>query len=530
VVLLALLLGGLFAPPSSAVPVAAVASQPALVGQSAAQPLSMQAAKKKPRAILTASAVVVASGKVRVSVTSNAKKVKLTYRSAKNKKRTATIKIRKGAGAKTLLRGSKKIYATALKTKALRASQKARVTVLPVVNATQGALVRVDVRPDGSPIWAPKPDRHYRAATVGAPIWSPDGNKVAFPSCAWDSACQWFVKSLATGEIVMVSSNSTGEPAVSGAYAGDWTDAYTDVVAWSRDGSQIVLSSNADNLAPGPRPIINGAYLYLKDLNTGMVSRILEPNDGRLWFAGQAIATTAGLKVTFATSMADTSRWYAILDIASGTWLLREFVDQTGVPSGIGPVSPAGDLYVEWTGAAHFAPATVRIRRMATGEQIAEIVLPPLGGAAGFSADGSSLLIAEPSCPDPTVTPCTTLKRFEVATGQMTTLLTPAGPRDYVYAPSVSPDGARLVFQHNSSDPASTFVPDDTNRRQDVVVKDLMTGTFQRASVDSSGVQNNSDSVYPVWSPDGTRILFKASGTAWAGADRLTHVYIKTMQ
>ena len=134
VLILALLISGLIGPP------AAGASTPAnsllrTTGATSAPapaqttPVDAMATATKPRAVVSASYVVLGSGKVRVTVTSNAKKVKLTYRTAKNTKRTATVRIRKGAGAKPLPKGSKRIYAQALATSKLRASTK--IPVLP---------------------------------------------------------------------------------------------------------------------------------------------------------------------------------------------------------------------------------------------------------------------------------------------------------------------------------------------------------------------------------------------------------------
>ena len=79
-------------------------------------------AAAKPRATVAGNARALGSGKVRVSVTSNAKKVKVSYRTAKNKKRSTTITIRKGKGTRTLARGSQSIRAQAKATKALKAS------------------------------------------------------------------------------------------------------------------------------------------------------------------------------------------------------------------------------------------------------------------------------------------------------------------------------------------------------------------------------------------------------------------------
>ncbi len=106
---------------------------------SAATSLSTAA---RARASLHASYKVSASGKVQVSVSSNASKVKVWYRTAKNKSRSTTLTLRKGRAAKTLAKGTKKIYAQAKATKKLRTSPKLRVwlhTAKPVIVPTAPA-------------------------------------------------------------------------------------------------------------------------------------------------------------------------------------------------------------------------------------------------------------------------------------------------------------------------------------------------------------------------------------------------------
>lgn len=106
---------------------------------SAATSLSTAA---RARASLHASYKVSASGKVQVSVSSNAPKVKVWYRTAKNKSRSTTLTLHKGRAAKTLSKGSKKIYAQANATKKLRTSPKLRVwlyTAKPVIVPTAPA-------------------------------------------------------------------------------------------------------------------------------------------------------------------------------------------------------------------------------------------------------------------------------------------------------------------------------------------------------------------------------------------------------
>ena len=124
-VVAAFALGGLLAPPAGALPVA--------TGTRASAAVPSITAGVSPLAVIRARASVsgfttrLKSGKVRVSVSSNAKKVKLTYRNAKNRKRSATITIRSGVGARTLPKGSKRIYARAIATKKLRESRRMAV-------------------------------------------------------------------------------------------------------------------------------------------------------------------------------------------------------------------------------------------------------------------------------------------------------------------------------------------------------------------------------------------------------------------
>ena len=68
-------------------------------------------------------------------------------------------------------------------------------------------------------------------------------------------------------------------------------------------------------------------------------------------------------------------------------------------------------------------------------------------------------------------------------------------------SPAISADNRYVAF----CSVASNLVPGDTNGSFDVFVKNLATGAIVRVSVDSAGVQGNSDSTYPSLSADGRR-------------------------
>src|SRR4028118_838518 len=75
--------------------------------------------------------------------------------------------------------------------------------------------------------------------------------------------------------------------------------------------------------------------------------------------------------------------------------------------------------------------------------------------------------------------------------------------------PSISADGRFVAF---SSD-ASNIVPGDTNSNPDVFVRDTLTNTTTRVSVDSAGNQANSNSSDASISADGRFVAFFSAGT-----------------
>ncbi len=72
------------------------------------------------------------------------------------------------------------------------------------------------------------------------------------------------------------------------------------------------------------------------------------------------------------------------------------------------------------------------------------------------------------------------------------------------HMPSISADGRYVAF----SSSASNLVPGDTNEREDVFVRDRLSGTTTRVSVTSGGTQANGDSGWAVISGDGRYVAF----------------------
>src|SRR5512134_1491016 len=77
---------------------------------------------------------------------------------------------------------------------------------------------------------------------------------------------------------------------------------------------------------------------------------------------------------------------------------------------------------------------------------------------------------------------------------------------DYSTGPAISADGRYVTFQSN----ASTLVPGDTNFRDDIFVHDRLTGTTERVSISSAGVEANDSSFGPDISADGQFVAFSS--------------------
>ena len=88
----------------------------------------------------------------------------------------------------------------------------------------------------------------------------------------------------------------------------------------------------------------------------------------------------------------------------------------------------------------------------------------------------------------------------------------------------LSADGRFVVFESE----ATNLVAGDTNGSKDIFVHDLLTGTTERASVDSAGVQGNGDSMAPAISADGLTVGFlsQASNLVTGDANAFADVFV----
>ncbi len=98
----------------------------------------------------------------------------------------------------------------------------------------------------------------------------------------------------------------------------------------------------------------------------------------------------------------------------------------------------------------------------------------------------------------------------------------------YTTGEGATPDGRYVVMQAYSA----SLVPNDTNSKADIIVRDLNTGVNERVSVSSSGAQSNGDSEDGAISDDGRFVAFTSDATNLApgGTNGLWRVYMHDRQ
>jgi len=94
--------------------------------------------------------------------------------------------------------------------------------------------------------------------------------------------------------------------------------------------------------------------------------------------------------------------------------------------------------------------------------------------------------------------------------------------------PSISADGRYVAFTSLARD----LVPGDTNRADDVFVRDRQTGVITRVSVDSAGIQANNVSRSPSISADGRFVAFESYATNLVAGDtnRYRDIFVHDLQ
>jgi len=403
-------------------------------------------------------------------------------------------------------------------------------------------------------------------AEAGSPTWSPDGTKVAFRSRATnlvpgvsDGFSHVYLKTPATGAIQIVDTAQNGTPGNDGSSGGRDNSG----LAFRPDGSELLFCSAASNLGPGDP---GGDATFAKSLTDGSVGWV-GPGCGRPAWSPDGTKIAFETEANFAAGEVDNGQ-------ADTNWATDVYMPVTYTPyvvrristdsSGAGSTqtsngdshlprfSPDSQKVVFESRVTTLVPGdtnvspdifvkdldtnqTTRISTSSTGTQAsgnsADPAWSPDGTRIAFDSDANTLVPG-----DTNVHPDIFIKNL--GTGALTLASTKADGSPALwqhYRPTWSPDGRRIVFDSRAVDLIP--IPNDSNTRADIFVKDLTTGFVQLVSASPAGVIGESDSTLfgggpTSFSHDGTKVLFESNSTNLAPGDGNafgSDIFIKTI-
>jgi Ca2+-binding RTX toxin-like protein len=363
------------------------------------------------------------------------------------------------------------------------------------------------------------------------PSISADGRFVAFSSDAsnlvpgdTNDETDIFVRDTLTNTTTRVSLDSAGNQANFGSN-GDFSI--------SADGRFVAFSSAATNLVPGDT---NRDYdIFVRDRLTNTTTRVSVDSAGNQGNRGSYSASISadGRFVAFDSNApnlvpggTNSSRDIYVRDTLTNT-TTRESLDSAGnqanSPSGSASISADGRFVAFDSSASNLVPGDtnntfdifVRDRLTNTTTRVS---VDSAGNQANSRSVGSSIsadgrFVAFHSDASNIVPGDTNGKRDIFVRDTLTNTTTrvsvgSAGNQTNSdsYYPSISADGRFVAFLSN----ASNIVPGDTNNRDDIFVRDTLTNTTTRVSVDSAGNQGNRSSFGASISADGRFVAFES--------------------
>jgi Tol biopolymer transport system component len=352
---------------------------------------------------------------------------------------------------------------------------------------------------------------------------SADGTKVAFVSFASNLVAgdtngrdDVFVKDLVTGAVTLASAGPEGQG-----------NGFSSNPSLSADGAKIAFDSRATNLVADDT---NGTRdVFVKDLATGVVTLVSPGPDWPQYSRSSSPVLSAdGTKVVFESFGPDSPTSGAFDFPFSGDAFVKDLATGAVTRVGGGVVFSSSSLSADGTkvsfvGGSSNRTTQVFVKDLATGSLVVASAGPNgeennFSSSSSLSADGtkvafdagaSNLVAGDTNF-------VTDVFVKDLVTGAVT--LASTGPNGLgnggSFRPSLSADGTKVAFYSS----ASNLVAGDTNGRDDVFVKDLLTGAVTLASAGQNG-QGNGESLAPSLSADGTKVAFSSDASNLVAGD-----------
>ncbi|MEG3991140.1 calcium-binding protein, partial [Microcoleus sp. S28C3] len=318
-----------------------------------------------------------------------------------------------------------------------------------------------------------------------SPSISPDGRFVAFHSSAsnlvpgdTNNNSDIFVRDTLTNTTTRVSVDSAGNQANAGSF-----DPST-----STDGRFVAFVSDASNLVPGDTNDAND--IFVRDTLTNTTTRVSVDSAGNQ-------TDKEGYNYSSSPSISADGRFVAFRSYASNL-----------VP---GDTNDKSDIFVRDT----LTNTTTRVSVDSAGNQANNAFVSvgrlSLSGSSSpsISADGRFVAFdsyATNLVPEDTNNADDIFVRDILTNTTIRVSVDSAGNQgnSTSFEPSISANGRFVAFRSD----ATNLVPGDTNNIDDIFVRDILTNTIIRVSVDSAGNQGNSTSFEPSISANGRFVAF----------------------
>jgi Ca2+-binding RTX toxin-like protein len=256
------------------------------------------------------------------------------------------------------------------------------------------------------------------------------------------------------------------------------TDSYNPSI--SAEGRFVAFDSDASNIVPGDTN--SNRDIFVRDRLTNTTTRVSVDSAGN-----QANSNSFGASIS-----------------ADGRFVAFESLASNIVP---GDTNSNRDIFVRDT----LTNTTTRVSVDSAGNQANDasdrVSISADGRFVAFTS-GASNIVPGDTNGDPdifvrdTLTNTTTRVSVNSAGNQ-------GNVRSLFNAPSISADGRFVAFESR----ASNIVPGDTNDGLDIFVRDRLTNTTTRVSLDSAGNQGNSSSESPSISADGRFVAFTSGAS-----------------
>jgi Ca2+-binding RTX toxin-like protein len=322
------------------------------------------------------------------------------------------------------------------------------------------------------------------------PSISTDGRFVAFSSNASNLVSgdtngnyNIFVRDTLTNTTIRVSVDSAGNQADNERYKESSSPSI------SSDGRFVAFRSNASNLVPGDT---NENYdIFVRDTLTNTTTRVSVDSAGNQ--ANNAFLSVG--RISFSGSSSPSIS-------ADGRFVAFNSYASNLVP---GDTNNIDDIFVR----DMLTNTTTRLSVDSAGNQGNRTSSEPSISADGrfvaFRSYASNLVPGDTNNVDDifvrdTLSNTTTRLSVDSAGNQ---------GNSTSFEPSISANGRFVAFRSN----ASNLVPGDTNNTDDIFVRDTLTNTTTRVSVNSAGNQGNNNSFNPSISADGYRVAFDSEAS-----------------